>query len=380
MRIRSIIAKFFLALFGLIAVLSVLVMFMTGPVTGPLQTQGDIVLATAAEVPGVTCREQIIPVQLSADAWFTYNAVGTLCWTGVLDGKTLAVMVSGAGYGSVYWDFPYQPDMYSFTRAALRRGLATFNFDRLGMGRSDRPFGLFLGVDNQARVLATIIETLKAEHPFTGVVTLGHSFGSTISLAHALTYPQNVDGIVLTGFVHNSNPGFNLAMRDGVDLAVLKGPFAGSIVDPTYIISKQNTRGNIFYTTKNVDPVVVQIDELNRQTTTIGEVISMPTYFKEQSKALTVPAFTLIGEDDFVVCGGAVECTDHEEIVAWESAFFPPAACHEIVVLDDTNHNANLHLNAQGNFQLMLDWIDRRIGNAVPPLEACGTKPMPGAG
>ena len=97
----------------------------------------------------------------------------------------------------------------------------------------------------------------------------------------------------------------------------------------------------------------------------------MPKYFKDQSEALTVPAFTLIGEDDFVVCGGAVECTDHEAIAAFEAAFFPPAACHEIVVLDDTNHNANLHLNAPGNFKLMLDWIERRVGNGGPPAQAC---------
>jgi len=56
----------------------------------------------------------------------------------------------------------------------------------------------------------------------------------------------------------------------------------------------------------------------------------------------------------------------------WEAEFFPPAACHEIVVVEDTNHNANLHLNAPDNFQLMLDWIDRRVGNAGPAEEPCG--------
>jgi pimeloyl-ACP methyl ester carboxylesterase len=362
---------FFTTLLGIIAVVALLITFKTGPVTGPLNTRGDIKLATAMDMPGVSCEEKIIPAKLTDESWFTHDVVGTLCWTGELDGQTLAVMVSGAGYGSLYWDFPYQPDTYSFTRAALRRGLVTFNFDRLGMGKSDRPFGLQLGVDNQARVLAKIIETLKGEHQFGAVVTLGHSFGSTISVAHALTYPDNVDGLVLTGFVHNSNPGFQLAMRDGVDLAAFKGPFAGSIADPTYIISKPGSRDEIFYTMSNTDPVVVEIDELNPQTTTIGEVITMPKYFKEQSKALTIPAFTLIGEDDFVVCGGAVECTDHAAIIAWEKEFFPPAACHEIVVLEDTNHNANLHLNAQGNFRLMLDWVERRVGNAGPPTAQC---------
>ena len=363
--------KFFTGLLGVIVVVALVITFKTGPVARPLETKGNIPLALAADMPGVACQPQTIAVKLTEEAWFTHAVVGTLCSMGALDGKTLAVTVSGAGYGALYWDFPYQPDTYSFARAALKRGYATFNFDRLGMGQSDRPFGLSLGVDNQANVLAQLIESLKAAHNFAAIVTLGHSFGSTISLAHALRYPQNVDGIVLTGFVHNSNPGFGLAMRDGVNLAAFNGPYAGSIFDPTYVISKANSRIDIFYTRENIDPVVVEIDELNPQTTTIGEVISMPTYFKEQSKALTVPAFTLIGEDDFVVCGGAVECTDHEAIIAWESAFFPPAACHEITVLDDTNHNANLHLNAPDNFRLMLDWVERRVGNAAPPTEPC---------
>ena len=37
---------------------------------------------------------------------------------GELDGQVLQVLVSGSGYGSVYWDFPYQPDTYSYTRPA----------------------------------------------------------------------------------------------------------------------------------------------------------------------------------------------------------------------------------------------------------------------
>ncbi|MBM4197347.1 MAG: alpha/beta hydrolase [Gammaproteobacteria bacterium] len=372
MRKRSKKFYFFTGTLGVLAALVLLIMFRTGPVSGPLQSAPGVPLASAADMPGVNCRDQTIAVELGEGAWFDHDVVGTLCWTGELDGKTLAVMVSGAGYDSLYWDFPYQPDTYSFTRAALRRGLATFNFDRLGMGRSDRPFGLSLGVDNQAHVLAQIIKTLTGAHRFGAVVTIGHSFGSTIALAHALGHPRDVDGIVFTGFVHNSNPGFNLAMRDGVDLAAFKGPFAGALLDPTYMISKPDTRGGTFYTAANTDPTVVRIDELNRQTTSIGEVISMSKYFKDQSKALAVPAFTLIGEDDFVVCGGAVKCTDHAAIIAWEARFFPPAACHEITVLEDTNHNANLHLNAPGNFQLMLDWIERRVGNAGPPAQPCG--------
>ena len=361
----------FTGLLGVIVAYGLVVTFNTGPITGPVRSVNGLELARAGSMSGVTCEDRTITVRLSPDAWFEHDVAGTLCHSGEIDGRTLAVTVSGAGYDSLYWDFPYEPETYSFTRAALKRGFVVFNFDRLGMGRSDRPFGLQLGVDNQAHVLAQIIDTLRTAHRFAGIVTLGHSFGSTISLAHALVRPDNVDGIVLTGFVHNSNPGFSLAMRDGVDLAALEGPFAGALFDPTYLLSKADSRGDIFYTLDNTDPDVVRIDEVNRQTTSIGEVISMSKYFSDQSKVLTVPAFTLLGEDDFVVCGGAIECTDHAVISAFEAGFFPPDICHEIVVLDDTNHNANLHLNAAESFRLMLDWIERRVGNAGPPVEPC---------
>jgi len=362
---------FFTSLLALVVFYAITAALKTGPVSLPLQSIEGANIARAAAMPGANCEELSVATKLTEDAWFSHDIVGDLCWTDGLEGKTVIVTVSGAGYNSLYWDFAFEPDTYSFTRAALRRGYVVFNFDRPGMGRSDRPFGISLGVDNQAGVLAQIIEQLRSEYSFASVVTVGHSFGSTISLAHALTYPDNVDGLVLTGFVHNSNPGFNLAMRDGVDLAAFKGPFAGSLLDPTYVISKPNSRGDIFYTRENTDPQVIEFDSLNPETTTIGEVITMSKYFKEQSKALTLPAFTLIGEDDFVVCGGAVECTDHQAITEWERAYFPPAACHEIVVLDDTNHNANLHRNAPDNYRIIFDWVDRRIGNGSPASDAC---------
>ena len=359
------------ALLVFVIAFTLLLTFRTGPISRPLQAIDGIRLATASDMPGARCEELVIPVKLGADGWFTHEVRGTLCGGGDSAGKTLAVMVSGAGYDSLYWDFPYEPDRYSFARAALRRGLATFNFDRLGMGRSDRPFGLLLGVDNQAYALGQIIETLLDRYDFRAVVTLGHSFGSTISLAHALAFPHHADGLVLTGFVHNSNPGFGLAMRDGIDVAAFKGPYAGRIFDPTYVISKPDSRLEIFYSAENMDPMVAKVDEINRQTTAIGEVITMPKYFKEQSRALGVPTFTLVGEDDFVVCGGAVECTDHDRILDWESKFFPPQACHEMVVLENTNHNANLHLNAADSFRLILDWVERRVGTTGPPTQPC---------
>lgn len=361
---------FFTGLIGLLAGWTLLGLLKTGGIDRGFDANPDY--AWAADMPGVTCKTQRIPVKLSPEGFREFDLVGELCWTGELQNKTLQVLVSGAGYGAVYWDFPEQPDTYSYARAALRAGDAVFNFDRLGMGRSDHPFGVALDVDTQAYVLHETLNALTGAHDFNAVVMLGHSFGSTISLAHALAYPEQSDGIVLTGFIHNFNPAFAQAMGQGVSFAAFSGPLAGDIVDPTYLISKPDSRGDVFYTAGQADPAVIATDNDTRETTAMGELFSMSRYFKEQSKALTVPVMVLIGEDDFVVCGNKLDCTDHEAVIEHEMAFYPAATCPEITVLNDTNHNANLHRNAPSNFALMQDWINRRVGSAgQPPTAPC---------
>jgi len=358
-------SKTFYTLTGLAALTAsaLLVGFLkSGGLATPLQAAPGARLATAAEMPGANCQRQVIPVTLAPGGWLSLDVVGELCSTGQLDGKVLQVLVSGAGYGTVYWDFPYQPDTYSYTRAALRAGYATFNFYRLGMGESDHPPGLLLNVDNQGYVLSQIITALRAAHDFSAVVTVGHSFGSVIAIAHALSYPGQVAGIVLTGFAHNTNPGFITAMRNGVDLAAVKGPFAGRIVDPTYLISRPDTRGDTFYTRSNADPGVIETDELNRQTTAIAEAISASKYFGPQSRGLQLPVLLMLGEDDFVVCGGALNCRDHAVTMTHEQSYFAPATCFEMALLADTGHDSALHRNAPQNFALMLDWVARRVG------------------
>jgi pimeloyl-ACP methyl ester carboxylesterase len=359
----------------LLLVLAVLVIgvLTTGGKPSPLQAPPGVELAQADALPGVQCTELTIPVTLVEDGFLEFDVVGDLCAPGEVDGRVLQVLVSGSGYGSVYWDFPYEPDTYSYVRAALRAGYAVFNFDRLGYGRSDHPFGLLLNVDRHADALAQVITSLQSGHDFPAVVNVGHSFGSVTSISHALRYPEQVDGIVLTGFAHNTNPEFVNAMRTGVDVAAFKGPFVGRWVDPTYLISKADTRGDTFYNLDNADPLVVATDELNRQTSAVGEAISSSKYFGPQSRELTQPVLMLLGENDFVVCGGELDCTDHAAAIAHEAEYFPPEACFEMVVRDNTDHNANLHRDAPENFATILDWIKRRVGPAEGsgPTEPC---------
>ncbi len=80
---------------------------------------------------------------------------GELC---VPKGRTpsaVQLLVHGTTYNHNYWDWPEDPDMHSHVRAALAADYATFNVDRLGVGKSTKP----------ASHLVTLAATVDTLHP-----------------------------------------------------------------------------------------------------------------------------------------------------------------------------------------------------------------------
>jgi len=368
--VRRPILSTFLAILLLITLLLTL---RTGGHDAQIRSVNGLALSTpTAQLAQVTCKEYRIPVKLNPDGWFNYDIVGELCWRGELAGKTLLLLNSGLGYGPVYWDFPYQSETYSFVQAAVAKEYATFNYHRMGIGASDHPIGLLINADVHAYIGHQIIGSLKAETDFSAVVTIGHSFGSAISVALAYNYPDDVDGVIVTGFIHNVNPAYTDESRETAQIAAIDPHFAGSIFDLTYFTSAPESRSRTFYVSANSDSNVHTIDEANKQTLTLGEILSVRTYYGPQSKSIAVPVLVLIGDNDFIGCGGELDCHDHAAVVANEKeAYSDPATCVETYVLKDTGHNLNLHSDAPSNFTRMLDWMDRRIGeSATEPCDA----------
>jgi pimeloyl-ACP methyl ester carboxylesterase len=122
---------------------------------------------------------------------------------------TVVVLVPGATYNHVYWDFPLQPQRYSFRRGLNQQGLATFVVDRLGTGLSSRPPSTEVTAQAQAAGIHAAVRLLRAGRlggvTFTKVVIGGHSGGSILAIGAASTYPEDVDGVLITGFIHNVN-------------------------------------------------------------------------------------------------------------------------------------------------------------------------------
>ena len=182
----------------------------------------ELVLAVAVFLPSVAraeqggfrCEELSFPVTLSPGGANVYNVFGVLCSRGSIHHKTIQITLHGATYSHLYWDFPFQPETYSYVRRATAAGYAVLNLDRIGIGQSDRPPAADVTIPSNGYVVHQIVQALRGGDlvvPSFGrisadrVVLVGHSLGSVISIQEAATF-GDVDGVVLTGLSHTVTP------------------------------------------------------------------------------------------------------------------------------------------------------------------------------
>src|SRR5260221_11598193 len=124
------------------------------------------------------CTQYTVPVNLSAIDPTVYHIVGTLCNPDT--GNNVQLLLSGATYNHVYWDFPFQPKTYSYVQNTQGTGFATFNLDRIGTGASDHPLvPEKITIQSNAFVAHQVVTALKSGaiggKVFSKVVLVGHS-------------------------------------------------------------------------------------------------------------------------------------------------------------------------------------------------------------
>ncbi|KAF2641750.1 alpha/beta-hydrolase [Massarina eburnea CBS 473.64] len=122
-------------------------------------------------------------------------------------GSTVQLLSHGIGFDKTYWDLPYNNYNYSYVETAIAQGYSTLAIDRFGIGNSSHGDPINT-VQAQAEVEALNAVTTKlrnGEIPgvssrFNKVIHVGHSFGSVQSVWLSALYPNNTDGLVLTGY------------------------------------------------------------------------------------------------------------------------------------------------------------------------------------
>jgi pimeloyl-ACP methyl ester carboxylesterase len=321
--------------------------------------------ATArAEAGGLRCEPVSFPVTLSPGDATVYHVAGDLCSRGSVHHKTIQIALAGATYDHTYWDFPFQPETYSYVRRATAAGYAVLNLDRLGVGRSDRPAAGALSLPADAYVVHQVVQALRGGemviHSFgriaaERVALVGHSLGSSVAIIEAADY-GDVDGVVLTGISHTLGAGF-ADVPPAIYPASFDPKFAGQIPDG-YLTTVPGYRG-LFYHAADADPAAIVADEQTKSTITTGE-FSNPAVFLPLSLGIHVPVLEVVGDDDTLFCG-APTCAISGSLSA-EAAAYAPDACLETAIIPGAGHSLNLHLNAPATFDTVLSWLDRRVG------------------
>ena len=332
--------------------------------------------AVRAEAGGLRCKEVSFPVTLSPSGVDVYNVFGVLCSRGSIHHKTIQIALHGSTYSHLYWDWPYQPETYSYTRRATAAGYAVLSIDRVGIGRSDHPPAAEVTIGANAYVVHQIVQSLRGGDlvvPSFGriraerVVLVGHSLGSLISIQEAATY-GDVDGVVLTGLTHTVTPVLGEIFAI-LYPASLDPRFAGSGIPDGYLTTLPGER-TLFYYLPSADPAVIAIDEQTKETVTGAE---LDTAFPALalSSGIHVPVIVVVGDLDLAFCN-APSCSESGSINT-EPGFYPPDACAEAVAVPGAGHDLNLHIQAPLAYDAVLEWMDRRVGSdpRVAPPEPC---------
>lgn len=334
------------------------------------------VVAMLAAAPAVqaasgspSCRERSVRVSVPGASRLT--VAGSLCWSGARPPATVQLLLPGATYNRAYWDFPYRPGEYSYVRAAVAAGYATFAIDRLGTGRSSRPPGATLGNEPEAQATHQVIAALRSGaaggRAFRRVVVAGHSYGSLVAWYEAAAY-GDVDAVIVTGALHATNPDGNAALVASLYPAALDPRFAPLGLDETYLTTQPGTRTGLFHAPGG-DPRIGAVDEATKDTVTTSEAAGVPVALASgTSGRIDVPVLLAVGSADRLFCGGgAADCRSAATVLAAERSHYAAAPCLDAFVLPGAGHGINLDRGAPAWFRAATRWTDRVLGPRGAP-------------
>jgi pimeloyl-ACP methyl ester carboxylesterase len=341
---------------------SVLTLFgASACIVQPIAT--DVVFAATLDT--VSCSEVQLPVALAPGQPKQYEIYGQLCGQSPLGDRTVQVLVSGTTYSHIYWDWPYQPEQYSYVNALTQAGYATFNFDRIGIGNSSRPPADQVTVASNTYVLDQVVQSLREGQiggvPQERIMLVGFSSGSFGSVVGVASQDNDIAGVILSGFLHNQNLEWLNQFINSFYPAQLDPRFDNQNLPDGYLTTQPGTRSGLFYE-PNADPQVIALDEATKETVTTGEAATnAAAIFADTSKQISVPVFLAVGQYDGSFCTGDI-CQSADNVAAFEAPFFSPEANLETFVLPGAGHSINLAPNAPEWFEAARQWSDRYVG------------------
>jgi pimeloyl-ACP methyl ester carboxylesterase len=331
-----------------------------------------------AEAP-VRCERLTFQVALTAGGPADQQMAAWLCARDSIQHKTMQLVIHGATYDHNMWNFPYQPERYSYVDYMTAAGYAVLNLDRIGYGESSHPPSGFADLDlhKAAFTIHQVVQVLRSgDLKVNGfgyvraekVELVGHSLGSFTASIEAATY-DDVDGVILSGYTHTLGPGGAAGLTLAFP-AAFDPKFAPLGLAFDYLSISQATRDLLFNYLPDMDPAVEQLDYDLRMSVPAGDLADIfPSY--PATNGMHVPTLLVVGNHDSIACADN-DCIASNTLGS-EPANYPADACLEMQIIPEAGHALNLHLNAQAWFAVAREWSDRRVGVSTkqPPAQSC---------
>lgn len=315
---------------------------------------GTVLLPRSAHaaVDGPNCQSFNVPVALGDGLPATYTIYAELCVPSSGASHTVQLLVPGGTYGHIYWDFPYEPQNYSYVHALTAAGYSTLNIDRIGIGESSHPpLGLVtITMSINAYIVHEIVQDLRygriGNQSFQHVLLVGHSLGSVTDWIEAGTY-HDVDGVIISGLLHHLNALSLVGVVGTLYPADLDPRFAGKGY-VGYLTTVRGTRGSDFYYLPGADPNVLAMDEATKETATPGEFGSFALPIVDGiSLQIRVPVLVVVGQQDALFCGIlATNCSSATSVQRAEAPYYARQAQLQVAVIPQAGHDLNLHKTA----------------------------------
>jgi pimeloyl-ACP methyl ester carboxylesterase len=283
--------------------------------------------------------------------------------------STLQILSHGLGFNRSYWDFylPSKPGdaRYSYINSATSAGYSTLSYNRLGIEPSTiaDPYNEIQGFVETALLIS--LTTLVRAGNVTQVpvpkkvIHVGHSYGSEISVALAAFAPELSDGLVLTGYsglskyanLFVASTAFHLASNNAPARFPAKKYSSGFLTWGDKLANHYT-----FLVYPNFDPAVLERSEATKYPFTVGEFLSLQA-LPVAAPDFPGPVLYLDGQADLIFC--ASNCTGlyGEDSVAVQG--FNGSKSVETYLQPNTGHGINLHYNATGAYNVILNWAQR---------------------
>lgn len=327
--------------------------------------------AASAFANQLTIRTPSTPQVNFSSLTTTFNISAEYCTPSVLgpNSSTLQILTHGLGFNRTYWDF-YLPNatddaQYSYINRITGAGYSTLSWNRLGIEPSTIA-DPYRHIQTPVELATLISLTLLARAGNVShvpipkkVVHVGHSWGSVLSLGLAAVAPQLTDGIVLTGFSGDNH-------YQGLFFAA-SGSHIASGNAPHRFPAKQYSTGFLTWPDKFAnqyaflaypyfDPAVLDQAEATKYPFTVGEFLTYSA-IPSTAPAFKGPVLFLAGEADLIFCGS--NCTGLYGADSATVKAFNGSSSVETHIQPKTGHGINLHKNATGAYDVVIDWASR---------------------